>query len=36
MCRDAQKHKELLKRFGFSPHKIRKLIQETEDVCRKR
>ncbi len=33
LCRDAQKHKALLKQLGFSPHQTKKLIHEAEAIC---
>lgn len=33
LCRDASKHKALLKQLGFSPHQTKKLIEEAEAVC---
>ena len=33
LCRDASKHTTLLKRLGFSPQKIKKLVAESEAVC---
>lgn len=33
LCKDAEKHTMLLKKFGFSDHKIQQLIAETKAVC---
>jgi len=33
LCRDARKHKDLLKQMGFSQYKIEKLVKELEAVC---
>ncbi len=33
LCRDIRKHIELLKRLGYSPRTIEKLIEESEAVC---
>ncbi len=33
LCRDAEKHREMFKRLGFSKHKIKKLIEEAKDTC---
>ncbi len=34
LCRDAHKHKDLLKRMGFTPRKIEKLVSEAQEVCK--
>lgn len=34
LCRDAQNYQELLQRLQFTPHRIKKLIKEAEEVCR--
>jgi len=33
LCRDARKHKKLLKKLGFTPQQMDKLIAESEAVC---
>lgn len=33
LCRDARKHTDFLKRLGFTPHQIKKLVKESEAVC---
>ncbi len=33
LCRDAQKHTALLKKLGFTPYQINKLVKESEAVC---
>ncbi len=33
LCRDAQKQTGLLKKLGFTPHKIKQLIKEATDIC---
>lgn len=34
LCRDAEKHKALLKKLGFSQRAVDKLVQEAMDVCK--